>query len=52
MPFLGRSGPQKHDCQFKLRFCTDIFLFGTGNTLFGQIGPKNQNCQFKLKCGT
>ena len=34
MPFLGRSGPQKRDCQFRLRFCSDIFLFGTGNTLF------------------
>ena len=32
--------------------CYSLFLFLSGNTLFGQIWSKNQNDQFKLKFRT
>ena len=36
----------------RIQWCCSLFLFLSGNTLFGQIWSKNQNCHFKLKFGT
>ena len=61
-PFLGKSGTNNQNCQFKWKFGTNTNLNMQNSvmmsTLFvfdhkypSNIPPKNQNCQLKLKIG-
>ena len=36
----------------RIQWCCLLFLFLTGNTLFGKMSPKIQNFLFKVKCDT
>ena len=36
----------------RIQWECSLFLFKTGNTLFGQFGPNTHNCLFQVKFGT